>query len=362
MALRACTVGKEFAMTPSFWHGRRVLLTGNTGFKGAWASLMLADLGAKVTAFSLPPESNPNVWQMIKGQLPVAGEIIDLRDEAAVTTVCRSAQPEIVLHMAAQAQVREGYRNPIATFASNVMGSANLLEALRSVPGIRAILVVTSDKVYANSEEGAPFTEESSLGGSDPYSASKGAAELVVKSYAESFFSPRGIPLATARGGNVVGGGDFASDRLVPDIYRAARAGVPVELRYPTATRPWQHVLDCLVGYFTYLEHLFESGRADPPALNFGPNSDKAMTVAEVAEAIGEPLGNRLRWRQAIGSFSPEKQVLRIDSSLARKTIHWLPRLDDRLTIAWTAEWYGGFAGGKDALELMRSQVSRYFA
>ncbi|MBR1244215.1 CDP-glucose 4,6-dehydratase [Bradyrhizobium sp. AUGA SZCCT0274] len=347
-------------MTPDFWSGRRVLLTGHTGFKGTWASVILAGLGAKVTAFSLAPQTNPSLWQMIEGRVDVVNRVADLRDPASVIAICDAAEPEIVLHMAAQAQVLESYRDPVGTFNSNVLGTVNLLEALRSSRQLRAILAITSDKVYVNLETGLAFTEAAPLGGADPYSASKGATEIAVKSYAESFFSPLEVPLATARGGNVIGGGDFSSDRLVPDLYRAARAGVPVELRYPAATRPWQHVLDCLAGYFSYVEYLAGRGVADPPALNFGPLEKEQMAVAEVAEAIGEKLGNRLPWRQAAGPFPSEKQALRLDCSLAAATLAWRPRLDAAETIAWTAQWYADFASGKDALELMQSDINRY--
>lgn len=349
-------------MTPSFWRGRRVLLTGHTGFKGAWAGAILAGLGAEVTAFSLTPQTSPNLWQMIAGRVAIASRIADLCDQSSVVAICSSVQPEIVLHMAAQAQVRESYRDPVGTFNSNILGTVNLLEALRSTKELRAILTVTSDKVYANMETGSAFTEAAPLGGADPYSASKGATEIVVRSYAESFFAPRGVPLATARGGNVIGGGDFSSDRLVPDLYRAARAGVPVELRFPAATRPWQHVLDCLAGYLAYAAYLANPGAADPHALNFGPLDDEPMAVAQVAEAIGEKLGNERPWHQAAGPFPAEKQVLRLDSSLAAKTLDWRPRLTASETIAWTAQWYADFAAGKDALELMRSQIDRYWS
>jgi CDP-glucose 4,6-dehydratase len=347
-------------MNPDFWRGRRVLLTGQTGFKGAWASVMLADLGAHVTAFALEPQTDPNLWQIVGKNVAIESIHADLRDSAAVTRICSTAEPEIVLHMAAQAQVRESYRDPVATFDSNVLGTVNLLQALRSASKLRAVLVVTSDKVYANSEAGLAFAENAPLGGSDPYSASKGATEIAVRSYAESFFSPSGVPLATARGGNVIGGGDFSSDRLVPDLYRAASKGVAVELRYPAAMRPWQHVLDCLAGYFTYAEYLANRGIPDPPSLNFGPLTNESMSVAQLASAISERLGNKNAWQQAEGSFPPEKQVLRIDSRLAANTLQWRPRLDATATIGWTAQWYADFANGKDALELTRSQIVRY--
>jgi len=349
-------------MNPDFWRGRRVLLTGQTGFKGAWAGVMLADFGAEVTSFALAPATDPNLWQIVGKDIAVRNLHADLRDRATVEDICRAAEPEIVLHMAAQAQVREGYRDPVATFTSNILGTVNLLETLRTSSDLRAILVVTSDKVYANSEAGTAFAEAAPLGGSDPYSASKGAAEIAVRSYAESFFTPLGVPLATARGGNVIGGGDFSSDRLVPDLYRAASKGVSVELRYPAATRPWQHVLDCLAGYLTYAEYLAGRGVADPPSLNFGPLTDESLNVAEVASAISERLGNRHAWRQLEGTFPPEKQVLRINSELATRTLDWRPRLDASETIDWTAQWYADFAAGKHALDLMRSQIARYLS
>jgi CDP-glucose 4,6-dehydratase len=346
-------------MNPDFWHGRRVLLTGQTGFKGAWASVMLADFGAEVTSFALAPATDPNLWQIVGKDVATKSLHADLRD-SAVEDVCKAAQPEIVLHMAAQAQVRESYRDPVSTFTSNILGTVNLLEALRRSPNLRAALVVTSDKVYANSEAGLAFAEGASLGGSDPYSASKSATEIVVRSYAESFFAPLGVPLATARGGNVIGGGDFSSDRLVPDLYRAASKGASVELRYPAATRPWQHVLDCLAGYFTYAEYLVDRGIADPPSLNFGPLTHESLNVAEVASAISERLGNKHAWRQVEGTFPPEKRVLRIDSELATRTLDWRPRLDASETIEWTAQWYADFAAGRNPLELVRSQIARY--
>jgi CDP-glucose 4,6-dehydratase len=349
-------------MNPDFWHGRHVLLTGQTGFKGAWASVMLADFGAKVTAFALEPETSPNLWQIVAKDVGIESIHADLRDSSAVADICSAVEPEIVLHLAAQAQVRESYRDPVGTFESNILGTVNLLQALRTTSKLCAILVVTSDKVYANSEIGLAFTENDPLGGTDPYSASKGATEIVVRSYAESFFRPLGVPLATARGGNVIGGGDFSSDRLVPDLYRAASERISVELRYPAATRPWQHVLDCLAGYFTYTEYLAGRGIADPPSLNFGPKTRESMNVAQVASAISERLGNKNAWRQAEGMFPPEKQVLHINSELAIRTLDWRPRLDATETIAWTAQWYADYAAGKNPLELVRSQISRYLS
>jgi CDP-glucose 4,6-dehydratase len=349
-------------MTPAFWKGLRVLLTGHTGFKGAWAAAMLSDWGAEITGAALAPETDPNLWLLIRDRVRIREIEVDLRDGAATAALVRDTRPELVFHMAAQAQVRQSYDDPVGTFASNIMGTVNLLEASRTAPSVRTILVVTSDKVYANPEDGSLFSEKSALGGSDPYSASKAAAEIATKSYAESFFIPRGVAVATARGGNVVGGGDFSSDRLVPDLYRAARAGAPVTLRYPGAHRPWQHVLDCLSGYMTFLEHLSGQRVANPGALNFGPSSEDKFTVAQLAEALGRRLGNPHPWKQAEGSFPPEKQALRLSTAQARKTLGWQPRLDLDQTMAWTADWYGRFARDEDPLVLMREQIAHFSA
>ncbi len=347
-------------MTPSFWKGRRVLITGHTGFKGAWAAAMLKKWGADVTGAALAPDTQPNLWHLIRDQVGITDITADLRDPGETAAILRSATPEIVLHMAAQAQVRTSYADPVETFSTNVMGTVNLLEAVRATGSVKAVLVVTSDKVYANPEDGVLFDEGSALGGSDPYSASKAAAEIVTRSYADSFYTPHGIALATARGGNVVGGGDFSSDRLVPDLYRASRSNSAVALRYPDAHRPWQHVLDCLSGYLTFLEHISAQGSPGPAALNFGPSSEDIFTVAQLADAIGKRLGNERPWERAEGDFPPEKQTLRLATDLARKSLGWKPRLDLPATIDWTADWYARFAKGESPFALMQGQISAF--
>lgn len=347
-------------MTPDFWRGRRVLLTGHTGFKGAWTAAILTNRGASVTGLSLEPEGDPNLWQSFDGRLPVAEAIGDLRDRVAVADLCRTVRPQIVIHMAAQAQVRRSYAIPAETYGTNVMGTVHLLEGLRGLDAVEAILVVTSDKVYGNTGDGVPFDERCCLGGSDPYSASKASADIAVRSYAESFFGPSGVPLATARGGNVLGGGDFATDRLVPDVFRATCAGAAVLLRSPQARRPWQHVLDCVSGYLGYVEHLHRTRAADPPALNFGPLDEADVTVAAVAEIVGRRLGNSRPWQQASADGPPEKPVLKLDCRLAQRVLDWSPRLGVGETLEWTADWYAAYAKGADPLELVLSQVERY--
>jgi CDP-glucose 4,6-dehydratase len=342
------------------WSGRRVLLTGHTGFKGAWTAALLAELGAEVTAVALPPDGEPNLWKSFDGRVRITETICDIRDASRLAELCRAARPEIVLHMAAQAQVRRGYLDPATTYSSNVMGTLNLLEATRLLQSLQAMLIVTSDKVYSNRSDSRMFVETDPLGGSDPYSASKAAVELLVRSHVESYFAPRRIPVATARAGNVLGGGDFSSDRLVPDIFRSARTKQPLVLRYPDAQRSWFHVLDCITGYLKYIEFLSGNDVADPPALNLGPLETSDISVADVANIVGTRLGITAPWKQGDAGGLSEKTTLKLDCGLARGLLGWSPSLDVMETMAWTADWYAAFADGADAFELVSSQIKRY--
>jgi CDP-glucose 4,6-dehydratase len=347
-------------MNPRFWSGCRVLLTGHTGFKGAWIGAILSRAGATLYGLALEPEQKPALSELLAGRFPISSEIIDLRDSAAVSEMVRRVQPQVVIHMGAQAQVRRGYADPVETYATNVLGTLHLLEALRGLSGLDVVLVVTSDKVYHNAEHGRPFKEDDVLGGGDPYSASKAATEVLVQSHRESFFSDGRARLATARGGNVVGGGDWSEDRLVPDIYRAVFNDEALLLRYPGARRPWQHVLDCCHGYLRYIEYLSGRPSADPPSLNFGPRTGEGATVSELADAMLNALGGNIRWRQSPGTLLPEKQNLELDSRLAERTLGWSPRLNQSETIAWTASWYRSFAEGRNAADLVDEQISLY--
>lgn len=345
----------------SFWKDRRVLLTGHTGFKGAWAAIWLKRLGARVTGFALPPDTDPSLWREA-GQGLIEQEFIgDLADRGALEEAVQAARPSVVLHMAAQALVRTSYERPVETFATNVMGTVHLLEALRSAPALDAVLIVTTDKVYANNDQGRDFVEEDALGGHDPYSASKAAAEIVTASYAASFFGERGGRVATARAGNVIGGGDWSKDRLVPDVWRAARKGEAVALRHPQATRPWQHVLEPLAGYFLYIEAL--AGEAGPPpSLNFGPYPDQNATVSQVAEVMSEALGAGRLWRKDEGPTPREMQLLSLDPARAAATLGWRPRLRSIEAVQWSARWYAERDGGADPLALCHSQIDAYEA
>jgi len=348
------------AVNAGFWRGKRVLVTGHTGFKGAWAAIWLAQLGAEVTGLALPPDQTPSLFELAGVDGLADSHLLDLRDRAAVSAFLGARRFDLVLHMAAQPIVRTAVEAPVDTFASNVMGTAHLLDGLRAAPP-KATLVVTSDKVYANAETGRAFAEGDPLGGKDPYSASKAAAEIVTQSFARSYFEPAGAPLATARGGNVIGGGDFSRDRIVADIVRAARGGEAVVLRHPEATRPWQHVLDCLAGYFAHLEAL-ATDPATPRALNFGPRpGGPQVTVGELATLGVQALGGK-PWRHEPDPASLEAKSLAIDASLAGRAIGFESRLDAPAAVALTMDWYRRQAAGENALGLCRAQIADYEA
>lgn len=342
----------------SFWQGRRVFLTGHTGFKGAWLCLWLERMGAKITAVALPPASSPSL-HALAATPGDSRHIADIRDTAAVRAILERSQAEIVIHMAAQALVRPSYADPAETFSTNVMGTVSVLEAVRAAPSVRTVVVVTSDKVYANDGSGRVFEESDPLGGSDPYSSSKACAELVCRSYSRSFLHDRGIALATARAGNVIGGGDWAKDRLVPDVIAALEQGQPVELRYPQAVRPWQHVLEPLRGYLAYAQALAE-GKAVPEALNFGPDAQDFATVAQLASELGQRFGLEEAWRQAPGTWKPEAPVLTLNSTLAGTALGWRPRLDRKQTVEWTVDWYKAHRGHADMREFTLRQIAAY--
>ncbi|MBL8779513.1 MAG: CDP-glucose 4,6-dehydratase [Alphaproteobacteria bacterium] len=344
---------------PTFWKDRRVLLTGHTGFKGAWLALWLAEMGARVTGLSLAPDTDPNLFDSAGVASRVHSHIGDIRDATLVREITNKAAPRVIIHMAAQALVRRSYREPADTFASNVMGTVNVLDAARATNGLDACLVITSDKVYENDGGGTAFKETARLGGHDPYSASKAAAEIVVASYRSSFFGDQKTRLATARGGNVIGGGDFSEDRIVPDIWRAHQSDTPLTLRYPDATRPWQHVLDCLCGYLVYAEHLAKSS-TEEPALNFGPREANGLAVRELVSAMQAALGARTAWQQAAGPQPKEMPALALSCEKAEQTLGWHSRLDARQAIDWTAAWYKSFAAGEQPAEITLDQIRRY--
>ncbi len=378
-------------MTPEFWHGKRVFLTGHTGFKGAWLSLWLARLGARVAGYALVPPSSPSLFELGRVHEQVEHEIGDVTDLAALTASLRRSRAEIVIHMAAQALVRDSYVDPVRTYASNVMGTVNLLEAVRQVGGVRAVLIVTSDKCYENpsydsaansssrrdeapdlgpgrgpdQEPGHAFKESDPMGGFDPYSSSKGAAELVVASYRNSFFHParykdHGVALASARAGNVIGGGDWAKDRLIPDIVRALLRREPPLIRSPRAVRPWQHVLEPLSGYLTLCEALSETGAAAAEGWNFGPVASDARPVAWIADRMVAMWGEGASWTLDNNPHPHEAPLLYLDTEKARTRLGYRPRWSLDHGLAATVAWAKAYRDGEDVRAVTLEQITAF--
>jgi CDP-glucose 4,6-dehydratase len=340
-----------------FWRNRRVFLTGHTGFKGAWLQLWLRQLGAEVTGFSLKPHTEPNLFCLVDDGS--RSWIADIRDEAKLAAALSAANPQIVIHMAAQALVRESYQYPLVTYATNVLGTGNVLQECRGLKSLQGVLIVTSDKVYENHNEGRPFIEEDRLGGHDPYSNSKACAELLTGSFRDSFFKG-GPPIASARAGNVIGGGDWSADRLMPDCVRALKANHPVSLRFPDAVRPWQHVLEPLSGYLSLAQALVENPSSAPSAVNFGPDPSSFCAVREVVDAFSARFSGRPGWQRDSGVHPEEAAMLTLSSALAQRTLKWRARLDVKESLAWTADWYQAHAAGENMQEFSIRQIARY--
>jgi CDP-glucose 4,6-dehydratase len=341
---------------PRFWAGRRVLVTGHTGFKGAWLSLWLAAMGAEVTGFATGVPTDPSLFALARVGEDVSHVEGDVRDTERVAEVVAAARPEVLLHLAAQPMVRRSFRDPVATYATNVMGTVNVLDAVRRAPGedLRVAIVVTSDKCYENREWPWGYREDEPMGGHDPYSSSKGAAELITAAYRSSYFSAEGTAaIASARAGNVIGGGDWGEDRLVPDIYRAVAADRPVRIRNPHAIRPWQHVLNPLSGYLRLAERAW-----DDPALargfNFGPAEDDVRPVGWVVERLA------VRSEADPGPHPHEAHWLKLDSSLARAALGWRPEWDLTEGLRRTADWYRAHREGEDVLATTRAQLAAF--
>jgi CDP-glucose 4,6-dehydratase len=346
----------------SFWRGKRVFLTGHTGFKGAWLSLQLTDLGADVTGFSLPAPTEPSLFAAARVGKHVRHVDGDVRDGEGLRHALAQARPDIVLHLAAQSLVRTSYEEPDSTFATNVMGTVNVLEAVRRADGVRAVVVVTSDKCYENRETGRAYVEDDPMGGHDPYSASKGCAELVASAYRRSFFNPadharHGVGVASARAGNVIGGGDWAKDRLVPDLMRDFAAGRRTVIRFPDAVRPWQHVLEPLSGYLELARRLWEGEASAAEGWNFGPAAADARPVRWLADRLAQLWGEGAGW-DATGEPQPhEAGHLSLDCAKARDRLGWRPVWDLDTGLAQTLAWYHAHHRGADALDLTLDQI-----
>ncbi|MBU2489560.1 MAG: CDP-glucose 4,6-dehydratase [Proteobacteria bacterium] len=347
-------------MNPDFWKGRRVLITGHSGFKGAWLSLWLSDAGAEVTGYALAPPTMPSLFE----DAGIAGRVRsimgDIRDLPLLLEVFSETRPEVVIHMAAQSLVRASYDTPVETYAVNVLGTVHILEAARQTPGVRAVVAVTSDKCYENREWCWGYREGEPMGGADPYSSSKGCAELATAAYRRSFFTPGPPWVASVRAGNVIGGGDWAADRLVPDIARAFLSGLPVPIRNPRAIRPWQHVLEPLSGYLAVAEELFADSADCARAFNFGPDEKDAVSVGELADRMAA-LWEGASWENRQEPGAPhEAHYLKLDSSLARDRLSWFRRLNLTDALAWTCDWYRARDRGEDMGAYSLSQIREY--
>jgi len=342
--------GVALSVFHEIYRGRRVLVTGHTGFKGSWLSLWLTELGAEVTGVSLDPRTDPNHWDLLR--LPASDRRHDIGDAAGVLSIVQDARPEIVFHLAAQPLVRRSYRQPIETWSVNVMGTAHVLEACRLSDTVKAIVVATTDKVYANQEWPWGYRENDILGGRDPYSASKAACEILVESYRRAFFSDDRKPaLASTRAGNVIGGGDWAEDRLIPDVITSLTQRKQLVIRSPRATRPWQHVLDCLSGYLVLGGRLLHGAREGAQSWNFGPGIESNRTVTEILQLF-QASWPALQWEQALESGPHETNLLFLDCSKARTQLGWRPVWNVETAVQLTATWYRRFQEMRTALSL----------
>jgi CDP-glucose 4,6-dehydratase len=343
----------------AFWHGKRVLLTGHTGFKGSWLTLWLHRLGAKVTGIALPPATMPNLYSEAGLGALCQTQFCDIRDAAALADLTRAARPQIVFHLAAQPLVRASHKEPRTTFDTNVMGTVHVLEALRGLDDVRAVVMVTTDKVYREGDSRRPYRENDPLGGSDPYGASKAACEMAVASYRDVFLSAQGIAVASARAGNVIGGGDWSDDRLIPDAVRAWQAGQMLQVRRPQAVRPWQHVLEPLSGYLTLARKLWERS-APADAYNFGPGNSETASVRDVVELARQNYGQG-EVRYGEGTDGPHESAwLALDATKARDILGVVPVLPLEQAIGLTMAWYHAHGQGADARQLCDADISGF--
>jgi len=349
----------------SFWSGKRVFLTGHTGFKGAWLSHWLVSLGAMVKGYSLEPPTEPNLFDTLGLAADLESDIGDIRDHERLTASVMVFRPEIIFHLAAQPLVRLSYREPRLTYETNVMGTLNLFEAVRACDSVRSVVTITTDKCYENKEWVWGYRETDPMGGYDPYSSSKACAELLTAAYRHSYFNPdaygrsHGVSLASARAGNVIGGGDWALDRLLPDCVRSLAKGVTISIRNPHATRPWQHVLDPLAGYLVLAERMYTDGLGYCEGWNFGPGDEGVMDVENVVKTAIEA------WGSGGYSITPdadlhEAQLLKLDPSKAHARLGWSTKLDVRSAIRWSIDWYAGYYRGANIVELMKAQIDEY--
>ena len=354
------------SVNPSFWKGKRVFLTGHTGFKGGWLSLWLASMGAKVTGYALAPNTNPNLFDVLGiDSLIEKSHIADIRDLVALQKAMLEAKPDVVIHMAAQPLVRYSYVNPVETYATNVMGTVHVLESIRSLDCVRATVVVTTDKCYENKEWTWGYRENEPMGGHDPYSNSKGCAELVTSAYRQSYFpsekyAQHKVAIASARAGNVIGGGDWSEDRLVPDAIKAFEANQALMIRNPLATRPWQHVLEPLSGYLVLAQALYQDGAKFDGGWNFGPRDEDARSVQEVINLLIKNWGSAASWTQDQSEQPHEAHSLKLDCSKARQYLNWAPRWSLEQAIEKITQWQHAHKQQSNIREMSLRQIADY--
>lgn len=351
---------------PSFWNGKRIFLTGHTGFKGGWLSLWLSSMGAQVTGYALAPNTTPSFFGVARvGVDLINSHIADIRDLAALQKAMSEAKPEIVIHMAAQPLVRYSYANPVETYATNVMGTVHVLESIRTLDCVRAAVIVTTDKCYENKEWAWGYRENEPMGGYDPYSSSKGCAELVTSAYRQSYFPPEKYPehrvaIASARAGNVIGGGDWSEDRLIPDAIKAFEANQALMIRNPLATRPWQHVLEPLSGYLVLAQALYQDGAKFDGGWNFGPRDEDARSVQEVIDLLIEKWGEPASWQQVLDEQPHEAYALKLDISKARQYLQWSPKWSLENAVEKISQWQQAFQKHSDMHDFSLQQIKEY--
>lgn len=348
---------EDLELSSAFWNNKRVLVTGHTGFKGGWLSIWLQRLGANVAGFALPAATEPSLFALANVADGLRSETGDIRDLERVSELVIDFRPEIIIHMAAQALVRPSYADPVETYATNVMGTVNILEAARNCDAVQAIVNVTTDKCYENLERDEGYRENEPLGGHDPYSSSKGCAELVTSSYRRSF----ALNVASARAGNVIGGGDWAEDRLLPDMMRSFMSGEPGSIRNPASTRPWQHVLEPLHGYLLLAQRLYENNSDYAEAWNFGPDDEDAKPVDWLADRVVSLWGESASWANtSVPDQLHEAGFLRLNCDKAKERLGWQPRMSLEQALSWTVDWYRSFQRGDDVRALTERQISDY--